>query len=250
MKKKATLLLITILAFSSLIMIETVFAQSISKPAVPEFTLEFIPSTYNVTTTDPYTGVNTTEQFDNNTINIIIKNPVGYSFSNMNYYLFYNVKVKGHFSEVWDALYSYSNHSKSSEYSPNWLAVDENSEYTTASYPANYEPYSQLDFQVEAVTMYDGQVKVASHLFDFTGHYEAGYVLGETSDWSDTQTITIPASQTPTSSTEPTPTPVSPTPTPYNEPPLTDQPVILGVAVTVAVIGVGLGLLLYLIKRK
>jgi parallel beta-helix repeat protein len=51
----------------------------------------------------------------------------------------------------------------------------------------------------------------------------------------------------------PTPTPTSrptnePTSTPYNEP--TGQEVILGVAITIAVLGVGLGLLVYLIKRK
>jgi hypothetical protein len=42
----------------------------------------------------------------------------------------------------------------------------------------------------------------------------------------------------------------SPTPTPYEEPQLTEQEVILGVAITAAVLAVGLGLLLHLIKRK
>lgn len=46
--------------------------------------------------------------------------------------------------------------------------------------------------------------------------------------------------------------PASPEPTltPNNETPSSNQRVILGVAITVAVIGAGLGLLLYLIKRK
>jgi hypothetical protein len=52
----------------------------------------------------------------------------------------------------------------------------------------------------------------------------------------------------PTPSPEPT-IPISPTPTPFEEPKL-GQELFLGVAITLAVIGVGLGLLLYLIKRK
>jgi len=51
-----------------------------------------------------------------------------------------------------------------------------------------------------------------------------------------------------TGGTEPTPT--SPSPLPSEEPQQLIQEVILGVAITLAVIGVGLGLLLYLIKRK
>jgi hypothetical protein len=48
---------------------------------------------------------------------------------------------------------------------------------------------------------------------------------------------------------EPT-TPTSPTPLPYEEPQQLGQVVILSVAITVIVIGAGLGLLFYLIKRK
>ncbi len=192
MSKLAILLLITVLTVSSLVMVDSVFAQSNTELAVPEFTLEFVPSSYNVTTTDAYTGENVTAQIDNNTINIIIKNPFNYSYSNMKYYLFYNVRVKGHFSEEWETLYYYRSYAKSSEYRPNWLAVDENSEYTTTAYPANYQPGAQLDFQVEAVPLYSGQVKVYSNLLDFTGHYETGYIVGRTSNWSATQTFTIP----------------------------------------------------------
>jgi hypothetical protein len=41
-----------------------------------------------------------------------------------------------------------------------------------------------------------------------------------------------------------------PTSTPYSEPQLTEQEAIIGLAITVAVVFVGLGLLFYLIKRK
>jgi hypothetical protein len=61
--KPATLLLITVLAVSSLIMVSSAFAQSITKPSVPEFTLVLVDSSYDVPTTysiDPYTGENVT----------------------------------------------------------------------------------------------------------------------------------------------------------------------------------------------
>ena len=48
---------------------------------------------------------------------------------------------------------------------------------------------------------------------------------------------------TPTSSPEPASTP-------YSEPQITDQEALFGVAVTIAILGAGLGLLVYLIKRK
>ena len=201
MSKPATLLLIAVLVLSSYVMVGCAFAQSGSKPAIPEFTVEFVNHPYDVPTTysiDEYTGENITHagySMDNYTVNIVIKNPFNYSYSNMGYYLFYNVRVRGHFSEEWDTLYYYYSYAKSSEYTPykpNWLAADKNSEYTTTSHPANYLPGAQLDFQVQAVPIYSGQVKVSSHLFDFTGHYEPGYVVGEASDWSATQTLVIP----------------------------------------------------------
>ena len=198
MRKPATLMLIAVLALSGLVIVGSVFAQSVPKPSVPEFTVEFVNHPYDVPTTysiDEYTGENITHagyNVDNYTVIIVIKNPFNYSYSNMGYYLFYNVRVKGHFSEEWDTLYYYNSYAKSSEYKPNWLAADKNSEYTTTSHPANYLPGAQLDFQVKAVPVYAGQVKVSSHLFDLTGHYEPGYVLGEASDWSATQTLVIP----------------------------------------------------------
>jgi hypothetical protein len=56
----------------------------------------------------------------------------------------------------------------------------------------------------------------------------------------------------PTPTIEPTPTPPNnvPTPTPYQEPQQTEQEMIIGVTIAVSVIGAGLGLLIYLIKRK
>lgn len=56
---------------------------------------------------------------------------------------------------------------------------------------------------------------------------------------------------TPSASPSPTTTPEQqPSPTPSQEPPQAEQEIIIGVAITAAVIGAGLGLLLFLVKRK
>jgi hypothetical protein len=59
-------------------------------------------------------------------------------------------------------------------------------------------------------------------------------------------------SPSPASSPTPTPSPTTtPTPTPSQEPQQTDQPeIIIGAAIAAAVIGAGLGFLIYLIKRN
>jgi hypothetical protein len=54
MSKTFTLVLILILAASSLIMV--IPPAQATKPAIPEFTLKLIPSSYSVTTTDPILG--------------------------------------------------------------------------------------------------------------------------------------------------------------------------------------------------
>jgi hypothetical protein len=235
MSKTAILLLITVLTVSSLLMLKVAPASAvIPKPSVPEFTLKLVAHPYDVPPTyeiDPYTGKNVMTQagyhVENKSIEIVIKNqPFVNSFNGVNYRLFYNVRVKGHFSEEWDSLYRCRSFSRSSEYIPNMLAAERGSEYTIASYQADYPSGSQLDFQVEASTMYEGQVKVYSNLYDFTGHYEPGYVLGETSGWSNTQTITI------------------------NETLTTEQVNTILVVIVVLVIGAGLVLLVYFTKRK
>ena len=115
-------------------------------------------------------------------------------------------------------------------------------------------PYSgQVDFQVEVLIGHEAQVYVNDHpLAPWPiGHYEQSVAFDMSSGWSSTQTITIGESQI--SSPEPTPTPPNfgPTSPPSQENLLTqDEAVILGVAITIAVIVAGLGLLVYLIKRK
>jgi hypothetical protein len=220
MSKRPVLLLIAILTVSSLIMIENVFAQLIAKPAIPEFTIKFVESSYNLTTTDPYTGVKKTREIDNNTLEVVIKNqpftPYAITDSdgaNWNVNLYYNVRRKGHFEEDWNTRSGISTY-------PNPDLGD----YTVISFPTPiyFTDTAQADFQVKALEGY----------IDKTYNPDAGLDVwrfnGEESEWSQTQTITLGENQTPTQQAE----------------------VIISAAIAVAAISAGLGLLVYFKKRK
>jgi len=152
--------------------------------------------------------------------------------------LYYNVRVKGHFEENWTELFSASGEYPSAGSYPK---QDYGSQYTIVFYPRAVPSEGQMDFQVEALVGYYTRV----YLGNTPAYHEV--FTGETSGWSDTQTLTIGESQTPTPSPATTPTP---TPTPPHEPQQTEQEIIVGAAIAAAVIGAGLVLLIYLIKRK
>ncbi len=106
MDKRAALLLIAMVAASSLIRIEAAFTQSAPKLSIPEFTVKFVSASYNVTTTNPYTGLDETRQISNNSVEIIIKNqPLDY----LDYQIYYNVRVKPHFADNWTEIYPIQN---------------------------------------------------------------------------------------------------------------------------------------------
>jgi hypothetical protein len=100
---------------------------------------------------------------------------------------------------------------------------------------------------------------ISELIFDFEEDFNLGKViftpfLTEPNSEAPEKTAPPPtptptASPTPTPSTTPSPT-ASPTPTPTPEPPQTDFATIAGAAIVITVLAVGLGLLIYLIKRK
>jgi hypothetical protein len=259
MSKLATLLLIAVLVLSSLVMVGSVFAESIPKPSVPEFTLKFVDNSYDVPPTyevNPYTGENvmTEEGYsaENKSIVITIKNqPFTHYYDNGTPIgLFYDVRFKGSFQEYWRQAYEAPN-----SFTPKYLNDDSLPEYTEISFPlenfafAGEIPKSgEVNFQVQALIGYRTYYRESWYFMDA---YDVTFT-GESSGWSNTQTITIGEEQTPTP--EPTSTPVATpelTSTPYQEPQQIEQDlIIIGMAIAVAVVGAGLGLLVYLIKRK
>jgi len=265
MSKPATLLLIAVLVLSSLVMVGCVFAQSIPTPSVPEFTVEFFDNSYDVPPTygvDPYSGENVVVEagyhVENKSVEVSIENQpfTNYEdYSGNNIMLYYDVGWKGHFEDYWKSFNStnYMYLVSSASLMADGVLVYPNSPVTVVSfgfrgnngsdaYRNRLEEVSvgdQIDFQVKALIGYYTKV-YDTPVVGVPGsqnpyHYE---FAGEESGWSSIQTLTIGESQTPP----------EPTATPYNEP--VGQEVILGVTVTVAVLAAGLGLLVYLVKRK
>ena len=244
MSKTVVLMLFALLTLSSMVMAGSVFAQSTFTPSVPEFSLQFVDASYDVPTTytiDDYTGQNITHpgyHVENRTIEVRIKNQPFTSYESNGQIIdcYLNIRIKGSYAENWTTIYGpglgYPTQSKS-DYTQISYSLDE------YEYPFwdNLNEGGTVDFQVEAL--------IGSVHRDASTFWAPWVFEGETSGWSSTQTVTIGESQTP----EPT-TPTFPTPLPSEQPQTIEQDVIFGAAVTVAVVCVGLGLLVYLIRRK
>jgi hypothetical protein len=192
MRKGFALLLILILTLSSSIMIETSFA-SITKPSIPQFTVEVVDSSYDVPTSysiDPYTGATVTnpaKHVDNRTLEFTVRNqpftPYYDASSSFNITLYYNVRMKGHYAENWTNLYSVEDNHPSqsnSEYTVIFLPLGVNSDTALQWLPSSS---SQVDFQVEAMIGYFSRTVI--------GQTAPWSFTGEESGWSNTQTLTI-----------------------------------------------------------
>jgi hypothetical protein len=163
--------------------------------SVPEFSAEFIKASYNAS--DPYTGV--LEQIDNSTIQVSIKNqPLDQMFgSSAPLSLYYNVRTKGHFEpDNWTVLnQNQTLYTLGPSDSGNNMVLGvnpSNSSYTVLSYPADYPPKAQVDFQVQAVVYQMVQVFVQTQPHNPSiGSYFPEPKLYETTDWSSTQTVAI-----------------------------------------------------------
>jgi hypothetical protein len=219
-----------------------------------------LPTTYSI---DPYTGENVTHpgyHVESKKIGMKIKNQPFTSYyddslgQNINFY--YNIRVKGHFSEDWTELYrasdGYPSQDSGSEYTVITFLSETGKTIEAGAFSRTFPDGAQVDYQVEAMVGYTHQVASVPPLllpWVFTG---------EKSGWSETLTITVPISTqlptiTPSPTTSPTPTPEqtpATTPTPNPEPQQTIQTeTIIGVAIIVTVLAAGLGLLIHLIKK-
>ena len=210
MSRSVALLLITVLVVISLVLAGCAFAQSIPTPSVPEFTVA--------------SGA------QNETIIITIKNQPFTSYTDSDgdvVRLYYTVRAERNFEEYTE-VYPASD----SEYT---TIITSLQTYPPAEIWGNSSSGEELYFQLSL----NAKIGKSSLSFD-----HSQYVFtGETSDWSKIQTLIIRLIPTPSPSPELTSSP-------YEEPQLSEQEVILGVAVTVAIAGAGIGLLFYLIRRK
>jgi len=246
--------MILLLSLAMLKMPPQVFAEtSIPKPAVPEFTIELIDSSYDIPPTssvNPYTGQTVTQagrHVESRTIKLYIKlepiapftveTPTG----NWTAGLQYNIRWKGHFEQDWHEIYRPADGFAGGDIEGEYLVVSYEGEYSSSEglklyyqgLIATFPPGAQVDFQVKAMIGYVHRDPLA-----------LGWIFtGEESDWSNTQTLTIGKSQTPT------PSPAN-SPTPSPQPASTELTTIIGATIIAIALGAGLGLLIYLIKRK
>jgi hypothetical protein len=207
--KGFSLLLVVILAVSTLILVESATAQSIPKPSVPEFTVKYVDSSYDVPTTtsiDQYTGKTVTNQgyhVDNKSIEIAIKNqpftPYMQSGESGHYIaLFYNVRERGAFAQNWTEIYS----------AGRGYLLPDNGTYSFASYSLTQNEFpfwehvtngGTIEFQVQTLIGYTWE----RHYSD-DGQFipfPSSYFVGEVSDWTSTQSLSIPETSTPPTST-------------------------------------------------
>lgn len=238
--KLLPLLLIAILAFSSLLTVKPANAQSIPKPAVPEFTLKVVAHPYDVapeTTIDPYTGetkiTNHGYHDENKSVEIKILNqaftPYWLDSSQQQWImLFYNITYKGHYEDTWQYYAIYGKE-------PFYFSQS-TSEYSIFSF-SPLPDEGQLDFRIQAQIGYYDYYYMPYKVYTFHG---------ETSGWSNAQTITV---------TEINPT-LTPTDTPHatsNEP--TDNSITLplttlALTILVAVLVPSLVFIIFYRKRQ
>ena len=175
------MLIIIILSLTFIVILAN--AQTIPKPSVPEFTLQ----TQTQTNTTIITLTIRNQPFD-----AASKYPEGF---------FYNVAVSID-EKNWSELYHV-------EDAQDWYPQQSNSSTTVLTYIPGETVYYPMDAS-QGVGVIPKSGEVAFQVQAMIGHRDRGtfingfmpYVfVGETSDWSNAQTITIPSN-----SSEPTPT--------------------------------------------
>jgi hypothetical protein len=171
---------------------------SIPEPSVPEFTVEYVDNSYYVPPTygvDEYSGetvqIGGGFTVTNKSIELTIKYQpfTRYCFKDENgthaVDLSYKIGYKGHFGEDW---YYTTETAFDSGYDTVVLFWLECGGSRPSIFLGPLSAGDKVDFQVQARIGYRNYVRLPSHVMD-PGVYE---YIGETSEWSNTQTIKIP----------------------------------------------------------
>jgi hypothetical protein len=159
---------------------------------------------------------------ENKTIEITIENQPFTPYTDANNHhisLYYNITYKGHYEETWH------------RYLGDFRKASDDAYTVLIKLGLNEIPDgSKIDFRVQAFIGYYTIIDNPPQQFGDPYHLE---YTGETSGWSETQTITVGEEQTP------------------NPSPVPDKLVnTIVVGVIIVVIGAGVGVLICLIKRK
>ena len=207
MNKPATLLLIAVLAVSSLIMVSSAFAQSITKPSVPEFTLKYVDNSYDVPPTyeiDQYTGENVTAKYgyhvENRSIEFTFKNqpfaPYTDSSGN-NIQLYYNFRFRGNYGEAW-TYYPEDSKGRSVIHYGGGIQVDDTQLYPPL-YPASNSDYTVVSLRLGLLGPPVGSQEIPDGVeVDFQAQALIGYFDTNIDHWrrSDVNAFTFNHSST------------------------------------------------------
>jgi hypothetical protein len=205
-KDIAIIFLLNILAFSGIALLNPSFAQT-TKPIVPEFSLKYVEHPYDVSpiiTVDPYTGKTITTQegyhVKNASIELMIKNQQfsPCTDSKGNYVtLSYNVSMKGSFSDDWryypSSYWQIPSTASKTDYTLLTFSTSAGyNENDLRSFLFEIPSSGQIDFRVQASIGYYNETIISApvpggqdHRFTF---------VGESSGWSNTQTLILSGS--------------------------------------------------------
>jgi hypothetical protein len=227
LSKRATVLFLAAV-MATLLTVESASALSTPKPSVPEVSFSVTDNSYDVetstiTTVDPYDGRVTATSTPgyhrvNGSITLSIKNQPFTPYYNSEGYpvkLYYCVRARGIDTGYWNYFPGYDSYfpATNSTYTHFVIGYLGNCFQTSEGYN-NFRTDGTLDFQVQAFIGYMNVTYIYSgspvtRSTDLCTEY-----VGQTSNWSNPQTVTLPnASYTPvTSNTGPTAARTSPTP--------------------------------------
>src|SRR3989304_7882350 len=187
--KGFSLLVIVVLAVSSLIAVKPASAQvGVTTPSMPEFGVgyetftTYVPPVYGV---DPSTGKAVITQEGYNKVDRWVKVSISnqpftrYKDSNgETIQLFYDVRWKEHQDSSWETLPDDMHFTQNPDFYLTGIFIGFKGYHTDFRELIEYTPGSQIDFQVEASI----------------GYYTANNVfIGKTSGWTNTHTLTLPA---------------------------------------------------------
>lgn len=232
-KRAALLLLIFLITQSIIVLAGTASAQAISKPAVPQFTVELagpsfdIPPTYSLNQSNGLFITNEGSHFEYSTVKVVIQNQPFINQTNLDY-LYYNVRIKPHnYADLyWVELFSAGANGYPVQTSSNYTIIPIPIEETQV-YPTVVAAGASTDIQVEAMI---GHICRNQTLTPYPYPY---VFFGETSGWSNIQTVTVPPI-TPILRTAS----VTPSPTPTQTPNLNANEITMPLNVFILVIAV------------
>ncbi len=242
-KSLALIAVLSVIA-SSLIMVKPACAQSTPLPSVPDFTIEplgpsfDIPPTYSFNSSSRGFDINDGYHLEFSTVKIVIKNQPFTNQTNVDF-LYYSVRIRPHNypDSYWQELFSAGYEGFPIQTSSNYTVIPLSVEGTQTLGPI-IPTGASTDIQVEAMIGHIGRNLTAGYPYVF---------FGETSGWSNIQTVTLPP-KIPFTFSTPTPPPTT-TPSSSINPNSITLPVNTFIAI-IAVLALSLIALTALLLRR